>query len=415
MVNVVIQALLLLCALLVNFVIPVIYGLESYGAFIKANILVFLFQRLTDISTEPLIGYVEAGSIFPLSVALSTLVWMLFVAVDAVSGIGSPALLAAMLLSSCAMLSMHALDLRRLLVVYLLVFLGMFLALLALKEWLHWAFSIESILFWTNLVPAFGASVILVRSGVRRPRAREVGQLLMSVVRMVPGNFSVSLVFNLFTNLLPYIFSKTLPLAELGLFRITTALVQSATTIFPINTKAVFVRLVGSNNRAGHLRILLSWSLLYFAIAGLAALVLASAEARINPYLALLASLPTLYWTVILERYLQATNQRRRLMAANLVVGAAVLAYAFQIESIEEAVIHYAFGFALYAVWLLCLVRHVVSPVQLASVAMLSPVAVWLQGVSLLYSVVYFACLVMFTWIIFRPSFEDVKRLRGTS
>ncbi len=49
MFNLLIQALTLLSGLVVNFVIPGLYGLEAYGAFIKANVLVFLFQKLLDI------------------------------------------------------------------------------------------------------------------------------------------------------------------------------------------------------------------------------------------------------------------------------------------------------------------------------------------------------------------------------
>lgn len=413
MVNVVIQALLLLCALLVNFVIPALYGLESYGAFIQANILVFLFQKLTDITTEPLIGHVESAAIFPLSIALSTLVWVLFWIANEVGSIGSPTLLAAMLLSSCAMLSMHALGLRRLLVVYLLAFLGVFFTLLTMKEQLQRTFSIEEILLWTNLAPALGTSVVLVRMGVRIPAVREIGGLLAGVTRMAPGNFSVTLVFNLFTNLLPYIFSKILPLADLGLFRVITALVQSATTIFPINTKAIFVGLVSSKDKSGHLRTLLAWSLLYFAVVGLTALAAASVEPRVAPYLALVASLPTLYWTVMVERYLQAANRRRQLMVANLVVGTTVLLCAFQVHSIDAAVLYYASGLALYAVCVLCLIKDIAAPLMLAPVALLAPAVVWLQSDSLLYSAAYFLGLMVLAWIVFRPRFADLEHLRG--
>ena len=412
MINVAIQALTLLCALLVNFVIPAFYGLEPYGAFIQANILVFLFQKLTDISTEPLIGHVDHAMIFPVSMLIAACVWLVFWAIDCVSSLGSTALLAAMLLSSSVMLSMYALRQQRRLVVYLLFFLTVFFTLLILKEWLKWPLSIIDILLWTNLLPASLAALALLHSGARLPSRQTVWSLLAGVARLAPGNFSVTLVFNLFTNLLPYILSKTLPLRDLGLFRVVTAVIQSATSIFPINTKAIFVKLVGSEDRAGQFRILLAWSLLYFAGLGLLALAAGLLDTRLVLYLALLASLPTLYWAVIAERYLQAAKRRRALKVANLAVGSMALAVAFMIESIDEAIIYYAIGVAAYAGWLLILNRRVVSLFVSIPVIGLAPLAVYLQRLSMIYPAIYFLMALLFAWRAFRLGLADFERLR---
>lgn len=413
MINVVIQGLTLICGLLVNFVIPARYGLELYGAFIQANILVFLFQKLTDISTEPLIGHLDHAMIFPVSMLIAACVWFVFWVADSVVSLGSPALLAAMLLSSSVMLSMYALRKQRRLVAYLIFFLAVFFTLLILKEWHDWQLSIVDILLWTNLLPGLLAALGLLRSGVRLPSRRELRPLLASIARMAPGNFSMTLVFNLFTNLLPYILSKTLPLRDLGLFRVVTAVIQSATTIFPINTKAIFVGLVGSNDRAGQFRILLAWSLLYFAGVGLLALAAGSVDARLLPYLALVASLPTLYWAVLTERYLQASGQRRRLMAANLVVGGIALAAAFVVESIDQAVVYYSVGLSAYAGWLLFLERRTLGLLASIPVVGLAPLAVQLQSVSLIYPAAYFVGLLLLAWAVFNPARADLQRLRG--
>lgn len=412
MINVVIQGLTLLCALLVNFVIPALYGLELYGAFIQANVLVFLFQKLTDISTEPLIGYVDHAMIFPVSMLIAACVWLVFWVIDSVASLGSTALLAAMLLSSSVMLSMYALRQQRRLVAYLVFFLAVFFALLILKERLEWALSIVDILFWTNLLPASLAALALLHSGARLPSRQTVGPLLASVARMAPGNFSVTLVFNLFTNLLPYILSKTLPLRDLGLFRVVTAVIQSATAVFPVNTKAIFVQLVGSDDRAAQFRILLTWSLLYFAGLGLVALMAGRVDGRLVPYLALVASLPTLYWAVLAERYLQATKRRRELVVANLVVGSVALVCAFLVETIGQAVLYYALGLSVYAGWLLVLNRRTVSLSASIPVIGLAPLAVQMQSVSLVYPLIYFAALLLLAWYVFRPRIADLERLR---
>lgn len=412
MINVVIQGLTLLCALLVNFVIPALYGLELYGAFIQANVLVFLFQKLTDISTEPLIGYVDHAMIFPVSMLIAACVWLVFWVIDSVASLGSTALLAAMLLSSSVMLSMYALRQQRRLVTYLVFFLAVFFALLILKERLEWALSIVDILFWTNLLPASLAALALLHSGARLPSRQTVGPLLASVARMAPGNFSVTLVFNLFTNLLPYILSKTLPLRDLGLFRVVTAVIQSATAVFPINTKAIFVQLVGSDDRAAQFRILLAWSLLYFAGLGLVALMAGRVDGRLVPYLALVASLPTLYWAVLAERYMQATKRRRELVVANLAVGSVALVCAFLVETIGQAVLYYALGLSAYAGWLLVLNRRTVSLSASIPVIGLAPLAVQMQSVGLVYPLIYFAALLLLAWYVFRPRIADLERLR---
>ncbi|MFN3715752.1 MAG: hypothetical protein ACK4R8_03390 [Thiobacillus sp.] len=413
MISVAIQALTLLCALLVNFVIPAFYGLEHYGAFIQANILVFLFQKLTDISTEPLIGHVDHAMIFPVSILIAACVWLVFWVIDSVASLGSAALLAAMLLSSSVMLSMYALRQQMRLLMYLVFFLAVFSTLLALNAWLKWSFTIVDILLWTNLLPASLAALALLRSGARLPSRQMFGTLFVAVARMAPGNFSVTLVFNLFTNLLPYILSKTLPLRDLGLFRVVTAVIQSATSIFPVNTKAIFVRLVASEDRAGQFRILLAWSLLYFAGLGLLALAAGSVDARLVPYLALVASLPTLYWVVLAERYLQASKQRRALIVANLAVGGMALAGAFLIETIAQAVVYYALGLSVYAAWLLVLNRRVVALSASIPVIGLAPLAVVLQPYSLAYPALYFLAVLLLAWRAFNPGFADIERLRG--
>lgn len=413
MINVAIQALTLFCALLVNFVIPALYGLELYGAFIQANILVFLFQKLTDISTEPLIGHVEHAMIFPVSMSIAAFVWFIFWTIDSIASLGSTGLLAAMLLSSSVMLSMYALRQQRRLVAYLVFFLVVFFTLLILKEQLDWELSIVDILFWTNLLPALLAALALLSSGVRLPSRQALGPILAGIARTVPGNLSMTLVFNLFTNLLPYILSKTLPLRDLGLFRVVTAVIQSATSIFPINTKAIFVRLVVSDDRAGQFRILLGWSLLYFAGLGLLALAAERVDVRLSPYLSLVASLPTLYWAVLSERYLQATRRRQDLMEANLAVGGVALAGAFLIETIGQAVIYYAIGLSAYAGWLLFLNRRHVNVFVSIAVVGLAPLAVQLQLASVIYPAAYFVGLLLLVWFAFRPGPADLERLRG--
>ena len=76
MVNLLIQALILISGLVVNFVVPSLYGLDAYGEFIKANILDYLFQNLLYIVNEQLIASVEAEYILITSLLMAFLIFL---------------------------------------------------------------------------------------------------------------------------------------------------------------------------------------------------------------------------------------------------------------------------------------------------------------------------------------------------
>ena len=296
--------------MLVNFVVPALYGLESYGAFIQANILVFVFQKLTDIVNEPLISHVEGRYIFATSLLMGGVVMLLFLITNSINPIGNPLLLGVMLVSSCCLLSMYALRQQLRLLVYLVVFLGVFGLLLALKMLADWQLSIVDVLIWTNLVPGLLAALGLVSSGSRLPPGKQLLSTMGNMFVMLPRMVSVTLVFNLLTNILPYILSKTLPVRDLGLFRVVTSVIQSATSLFPLNTKAIFVAFVGGERREALFKTIMSASLLYFSILGVFGYLLAWMVPKLSPYLVLVASLPVLYWAVVSERYLLASGSR---------------------------------------------------------------------------------------------------------
>jgi hypothetical protein len=321
-------------------------------------------------------------------------------------------LLGVMLVSSCCLLSMYALRQQLRLLVYLVVFLGVFGLLLALKMLADWQLSIVDVLVWTNLVPGLLAALGLVSSGSRLPPSKQLLSTVGDSFVMLPRMVSVTLVFNLLTNILPYILSKTLPVRDLGLFRVVTSVIQSATSLFPLNTKAIFVAFVEGERREALFKTIMSSSLLYFSVLGVFGYLLAWMVPKLSPYLVLVASLPVLYWAVVSERYLLASGSRRKVMIANLTIGFLAVVAVFFVQELKQAEIFYALGFSAYA-----LALHACAQPRLHSgvmywVVILSPCVIWLQAMSVFIPILYMVSLIILATVVLRFRPADLRNLR---
>ena len=412
MVNVAIQALTLLSGMLVNFLVPALYGLESYGTFVQANILVFVFQKLTDIINEPLISHIEGKYVFATSLLTASFVLLFFLLINRLDPIGDPFLLGVMLLSSCCLLSMYALRQQTRLLVYLVIFLGVFGIALLLNTLANWQLSIVDILIWTNLLPGVLATLALLLSGSRLPPRSQLFSTFGNTIRMLPRMISVTLVFNLLTNILPYVLSKTLPVRDLGLFRVITSIIQSATSLFPLNTKAIFVAFVEGGRREMLFMTVMSSSLLYFSLLGLFAHLLIWLLPKFNQYFVMVSSLPVLYWAVVTERYLLASGLRRQVMMANWVVAFCALIMIFLVHDLQQAQLFYALGFSAYALALYAYCKPRVHPVAMYWVAIFSPCIIWLQEKSMAFSVIYMVSLAFIAIVVIRFRPADLRNLK---
>lgn len=410
MINVAIQALVLLGGLLVNFLVPFLYGLEAYGAFIQAHILVFVFQKLADIINEPLIGHTEAAHVFPTAVVMGGIVWSVFTVIDQLlMPLGSPLLLAVMLASSTVSLGMYALRWQRTLLAYLAGFITLFFVLIALKEWAHWPLGIVDVLIWTNGLAILPVLVPLVL----RTHWQGGGVLVTRALCAAPGNVSVTLVFNIFTNLLPFLLSRTLPHAELGLFRVMTSVVQSATSLFPVNTKALFVMFRRGIDAERLYEALLGAALAWFAAFGVGALALAWLIPRLAPFVDLVALLPVFYWAVLSERYLLAGGRRSLIVVINLVVGSVALALALGVRTLDEAVMLYAVSFTVYAACCLLPAAHGRVRWLALSLVLVMPFAVLLQVRYPAAVIAWQAALVVLAFSAFRLRPADLRLLEA--
>jgi hypothetical protein len=413
MVNLLIQVLTLISGLVVNFVIPGLYGLDAYGAFIKANVLVFLFQKLLDIVNEQLIASVEAEYILVTSLFMATLIFLLFSVVSLVDDIGNPLLLSVMLLSSACLLSLFGLRLQRWIVGYLVLFLCVFFVLLFISYQQILPLSIVDILLLTNLIPCLFAVAVLFSHGAKLPVGRQLLSTCKNVLFLLPRMVSITLVFNLFTNILPYILSKSLPVRDLGLFRVIVSIIQSATSLFPINVRAVFVAFVSGGQRQEQYRIIMSVALFYFALVGLSGYAVGWLFPQYSAYLAMLPCLPVLYWAVVTERYLVASGLHRKVIIANLVLGVlAVAGMILFVQGLKQAELFYALGFSAYLLFLHLLCRPGIRLPVIFWVSVLSPFAIVLKDVNLIWGVLYMLSLLIIAVGILRLRPADFRTLR---
>lgn len=414
MISLLVQILTLLCALVVNFAVPALFGLTEYGLFLQANILVFVFQKLTDIANEPLISKLHAPAIFPVSLCVSGGVLIVFAVVNLLYPLGSALLLGAMLLSSCVLLSMYAMRQTKRILVYLCAFLSMFSVSIVLNLTKVYEMDIQHILILTNLVPALVAAVFLIPSSRVSSNAGSLVEVVLSLWKSVPSMLSLTLVYNLFTNIFPFLLSKTLPADSLGLFRVVASLVQSATSFFPLNIKTIFVALVRSDERERHYTTIMSFSLCYFAAAGLATYALVTVFPKFQPYTALVCSLPVLYWAVLSERYLLAMNKVRYVRTVNVLVGISFLVAMFFVENVHQAILCYALGFSLYAALLLNEVSKRICSLAAIWVCGLAPLAALNSWHTALPALIYLiGCLALALGII-RFNLNDLRALKET-
>lgn len=413
MINLLIQALTLISGLVVNFVIPGLYGLDAYGQFIKANVLVFLFQKLLDIVNEQLLATVEGEYILVTALSMAALVLALFCLVNAFGDIGNPWLLSVMLLSSSCLLSLFALRLHRHILGYLVIFLCVFFGSLLISQQKLWPLDIVDVLILTNFIPCLFALGVLASHGAKLPLGMQLLTTFKRVLVLLPRMVAITLVFNLFTNILPYILSRSLQARELGLFRVVVSIIQAATSLFPINVRAVFVSFISGGQRQEQFRIIMSVALFYFALLGLSGYAIAWLLPKFSVYLVMLPCLPVLYWAVVTERYLVASGRHKPVIAINLAVGiGAVVGMILFMQKLQHAELFYTLGFSAYLLLLHWLCRPGIGLPVVLWIATLSPLAIWVKDISLAWGALYMCSLLIIAVWKLRLRPKDLRSLR---
>jgi hypothetical protein len=409
-----VQLMTLLCGLMVSFLIPALFGLEEYGVFLHSNLLVFLVQKLTNIANEPLISHIEAKSIFPTSISVCSLVLILFSIVNLAYPVGNLWLLASMLLSSSVLLSMYALRKPGWVLWYLCAFLAVFGGSLDLRASGYYRLDITDILIATNFIPAGVAAIALVPNSRGPLPAGQWRATLWQLLSSVPPVLSLTLVFNLFTNVFPFLLSKTLAPVDLGLFRVTASVAQAAPSFFPINTRTIFVALANSAAPERLYSAIVSVSLVYFSVAGLMGCLVSVFWPGLLPYMTLVCFIPALYWAVLSERFLLATRQASFVRLVNLGIGLTAFPVMLFVTTVRGAIICYAVGFSVYALVLVLRASDLLQPIVVFWVCCASLVAVAFFEQSPLVGEVYLAVCIIVVLLLMRPSLTDLRLLRDS-
>ena len=318
-----------------------------------------------------------------------------------------------MLLSSACLLSLFGLRLQRWIVAYLVLFLGVFFTLLFISYQQIVSLTIVDILILTNLIPCAFAVAVLFFKGAKLPVGKQLLQTCQSVLLLLPRMISITLVFNLFTNILPFILSKSLPVRDLGLFRVIVSIIQSATSLFPINVRAVFVAFVSGGQRQAQYRIITSIAIFYFALVGLSGYAAVWLFPQYSNYLVMLPCLPVLYWAVVTERYLVASGLHRKVIVANLVIAPlAITSMILFVKDLNQAQLFYAIGFSAYLLFLHISCRPGIRLPVVFWVALLSPLTIFLTHISLVWAVLYMCSLMIIAVGALQLRPADLRTLR---
>lgn len=397
-----IQCLIVFSALVLNLLVPIIYGIESFGRFIQINILIFVIQKFTDIIIEPLLATVESKYIFVTAIFTSILVLLIAQIIDYFDSIGSQVLLITMLLSSNCMLAMFAMRLHSLLLIHLVLIQCVFFTLFVCDRYGLLSFTILELLIWTNLAPTLLSIFGLFRLGARFPTFKNIGIAIITSIRQFPINVSLTLVMNCLTNIFPYVLAKQLIPMDVGIFRIVTSILQSATSLFPINTKSIFIILINSKNRSLQMQTLMIFSLLYFSIIGISLTILSTFLKNLTPYFEMITILPIVYWVVLLERYIQAIGVRTELIFTNFIIGSCLVVAVFFVKELRQAEHLYLIGVAVYVCALLAISKLTIMRVNAYIITVCSVLIIFIKDIFPEAILIYMSLLTVITMALIK-------------
>lgn len=411
MIGVLVQVLSLVSGLMVNFLTPLLFGIEQYGVFVKANILVYVFHRFSDVSSESLIALNSDGSIFLQSLIFNIFYFFVFFGVAQYIDIGSPVLLAGMLLSSSVLLTLYSQKRIKAVMVFLFSVVSVFMVLVGFI-WGGVGLSIEQLMIFSTYPSAVLGFLALVFASRRELLQVSSYSALWRALAMLPRMVSLTLVFNLLTNFLPYIATKVLLPREIGILRVTLSVVQSVSSIFPLNIKQIFSSMVGSENKQRLYASLMRVSAVYFLLLACGLIFVTFIYSPLEEYVRLLSILPLFFWTMLTERYLQSCSMGNRLLATNLIFSVGILVASFFCKTLDSLIILYVVSIFGYCAALIR-VAEVVVPLRYYLLGAVCLLQTALIGISLPLAFLL-ALTTVAGFLLYGTSFRtDIRTLRG--
>jgi hypothetical protein len=241
-----IQLLFILSGLLIPFFFPIFLGLETYGTFVKATSLVFLFQRIVDISSEPIISNSqESVSIrFAKLFTHFTLYFLVFLILLFLMKMYNQILITiSLIVTSFGVNSLFLLNNKKSIIIYLVWFNAVLVLLLLLGEYLK-IVDPTLIIVFTN----FSATLLIgyylfyyIKSGLIKIGKFQLKDLLSSTLmfnRILYAFLNISLGFAL-----PFVMSTQIGSKDLGSIKFSLSIFFASVYFFPINPKRLIFAL----------------------------------------------------------------------------------------------------------------------------------------------------------------------------
>lgn len=233
--KVAVQIFSVISGVLAVFLVPLVYGIEQYGAFLKTSLLSFVIHRLIDVANEPLLATEKESNILVVCLfnGMCMTVGIVIVChIFDLTGLDIP-LLVSMMVSSAYVSYLYKkndFDLLK----YYFVYIPVFLLLLIAKPVSNISFLFQ-IVAWGAIISSFIFGGIWRTSSFSTPKISDIFRSLFDLPKLVLFSFSNILI----TYLYIYLLMGTLTDQELGSLRYVLSLVQASVLLYPISMKHI--------------------------------------------------------------------------------------------------------------------------------------------------------------------------------
>lgn len=236
--RVIIQILSILSGLLATLFVPLIYGVEEYGAFLRLALISFILHRVIDIMNEPLIVTSSKDDIFGTTIKNGIFVSffsLLVVFFFDIKGLDFT-LLVSLFFSSSYINFLYKNNDNKIIVYYYFTYLSVFAFVMSLSSLELYSMTVSQfyqVVTWVSVIisicffakPAFSPSKIRLNLHDNQ----------VNIIHLIGFSFS-----NIFLSyLFLYLMMDYMDDKQLGVLRIALALVQAAIICYPINLKFI--------------------------------------------------------------------------------------------------------------------------------------------------------------------------------
>ncbi len=314
--RVIIQALSILSGLLATLFVPLVYGLEEYGTFLRLALISFILHRVIDIMNEPLIVTSSKDDIFGTTIKNGVFVSffsLLVVFFFDIKGLDF-ALLVSLFFSSSYVNFLYKNNDNKIIVYYYFTYLSVFVFVMSLSSLELYSMTVSQfyqVVTWVSVIisicffakPAFSPYKIRLN----------LPENQVNIIHLIGFSFS-----NIFLSyLFLYLMMDYMDDKQLGALRVALALVQAAIICYPINLK--FIQMDFIKNGDERLYYHLVFSSVFF-IGGCTILsYVVSLDLRIlrrmQDYISvmdiklLISIIPLVFLSYLLERYCSAKGK----------------------------------------------------------------------------------------------------------